>query len=68
MEYMIQFQNNFTQSIDRLEVQMSQLINTYRKEKTLPYQYLTNPDITNPIDLAQESWYFENKFNFTTIS
>jgi len=58
---MIQSQNDFTQCIDRLEARMSQLINNYRKEKTLPYQYLTNPDISNPIDLVQESCCFRNQ-------
>ena len=60
MKYMIQSQNDFTQYIDRLEEKMNQLINTYRNEKTLPYQYLTSSDISNPINLAQESCYFEN--------
>ena len=40
---------------------------TYRNEKTLPYQSLTNPDISNPIDMAQESWCFENNFNQYSI-
>jgi len=52
MEDIIQIQNFVTQSIDRLEAQMSQLINTYRKEETLPYQYLTNPNISSLINLA----------------
>ena len=38
MECMIQSQNDFTQSIDRLEAKMS-LLNTYRNEETLLYQY-----------------------------
>ena len=58
---MIQTQNFVTQSIDRLNAQMSQLVNIYRNEKTLSYQYLTNPDIPNPIDLIQESWCFGNQ-------
>jgi len=49
-----------TQSIDRLEAKISQLVNIYRNEEPLPYQYLTNVDISNPIDLAQESC-FENQ-------
>jgi len=52
MKTLIQVQNTFNQDINRLEVQMSQLINTYRNDKTLSYQYLANPDIFNPIDLA----------------
>ena len=60
MEYMIQSQNDFTQFIDKLEARMSKLVNTHRNEKTLPYQYSTNPDISNPINLAQESCYFGN--------
>jgi len=35
--------------------------NTCRNVKTLPYQSLTNPDISNPIDLAQKLWWFENQ-------
>ena len=49
-----QFQNFFTQSIDRLETQLSQLVNVHRNEKTCSYQPLTNPDILNSIDLDQE--------------
>ena len=37
------------------------MTNIYRNEEPLPYQYLTNPDISNPIDLAQESCCFENQ-------
>jgi len=37
------------------------LANIYRTEEPLPYQYLTNPDISNPIDLAQELCCFENQ-------
>jgi len=40
---------------------MSQLVNTNRNDKTLPYQYLTNHDISNSIDLAEESCCFENQ-------
>ena len=36
------------------------MANTYRNKETLPYQSLTNPDISNPIDLAQELWCSEN--------
>ena len=61
MEYMIQNQNSFTQSIDRLEAKISQLGNIYRKEKTISHQYLTNSAISNPIDLAQDSCYFRNQ-------
>jgi len=61
MEDMIQTQNFITQSIIRLEIQMSELVNAYRNEKTLPYQLLANPDISNPIDLTQESWCFRNQ-------
>ena len=35
-------QNFITQSINRLEAQMSELVNAYRNEKTLPYQFLSN--------------------------
>ena len=39
VENMIQTQNFVTKSIDRLNAQMSQLVNTYRDEKTLPYKF-----------------------------
>ena len=52
IEALIQIQNTFNQDFNRLEAQASQLVNTYRNEKSLPYQYLTNLDIFNPIDLA----------------
>jgi len=69
MEDMIQTQNFVIQSINRLEAQMSQLVNTIndKNEKTLPYQSLTILDISNPIDLAQESWCF-GSFNQNSIS
>jgi len=63
MEDMIQTQNFITQFIDRLEAQMSELVNAYRNGKTLSYQSLTNPDVSNPIDLTQESYYFENQYS-----
>ena len=37
------------------------------EEKTLSYQFLTIPDTSNLIDLAQESWCFES-FNQYSIS
>ena len=40
---------------------MSELVNAYRNEKPLPYQTLTNPNISNPIDPIQESWCFGNQ-------
>ena len=58
---MIQTQNFIIQSIVRLEAQMSELVKAYRSEKTLPYQSLTNPDMSNPIALAQKSWCFGNQ-------
>ena len=43
---MIQCQNDFTQPINRLEAQMSHLVNTIsdRNEETLPPQFLTIPN------------------------
>ena len=61
MKDMIQIQNFVTQSIDRLNAQMRQLVNTYKNKKTLHYQSLTNPHISNPIDLAQDSYCFGNQ-------
>ena len=52
MENLIQSENDFTQSINRLEAQMSRLINIGkdRNEKTLPNTLLTIPDFSNHID------------------
>ena len=52
MKDMIQTKNFVAQFINILEAQMSQLINAYRNEKTLPYQFLTNLDISNAIVLV----------------
>jgi len=40
---------------------LSQLINIYRNEKTLSYQPLTNLNISNSIDLTQDSCYSRNQ-------
>jgi len=40
---------------------MSELVNAYRNEETLSNQLLTDPDISNSIDLAQESCCFGNQ-------
>jgi len=61
MEALIQIQNIFNQDIITLEAQISQVSNTYKNEETLSYQSLTNPDISNPIDLVKESWCFGNQ-------
>jgi len=51
-ESALQFQKSSAQSINRLETQLSQLVNIYRNEETLSYQPLTNSDISNSIDLT----------------
>jgi len=58
MEDPIQSQNDFTQSINRLKVQMSHLVNTMndKNEKTLLNTLLTIPNFLNYIDRNQESW------------
>jgi len=43
------------------------LVNIYKNEETLSYQPLTNPDISNFIDLTQNSYCFENKDSHTPI-
>ena len=54
-------QKSSTQSINRLEQQLSQLVNIYRNEEALSYQPLANSDISNSIDLIQDSCCFENQ-------
>jgi len=58
MENLIQTENNFFQSIDRLEAQMSRYINIVkdRNEETLPNICSTIPDCPNHIDRNEESW------------
>ena len=64
-ESALQFQKSSSQSIDRFEIQLSQLVNIYRNEKTLSYQPLTNSDISNSINLTHESCYFGNQDSYT---
>ena len=61
-----QLKKSSSQSIDRLETQLSQLIKIHRNDETLSYQLLTNLDIFNSIDLTQDSYCFENQDPFTT--
>ena len=58
MKNLIQSENNFFQSINRLEAQMSHLINRVkdRNEKTLPSPCLTIPNCPSHIDENQKSW------------
>jgi len=57
MENLIQFGNNFTQSINRLEAQISCLINIVkdRNEKTLSNTFSTIPDCPSHLDRNQKS-------------
>jgi len=63
----LQFQNPSSQSIDRLETQLRQLVNIYRNEETLSYQPLTNSAIRNSTDLTQDSCCFGNQDSYTPI-
>jgi len=58
MKNLIQFENNFLQSINRLEAQISRLINIVksRNGKTLPNTSSTISNCPNQIDRNQESW------------
>ena len=58
MKNLIQFKNNFNQSINRLEAQMSRLLNIMkqRNEENLPNTYSTIPDCLSHIDNNEESW------------
>ena len=40
---------------------MSKLVNIYRNEETLSYQPLTNSDISNSINLTQDSYCVRNQ-------
>ena len=58
MKNLIQSENNFSQSIDRLEAQMIRYINIVKdsNEKTLPNTCSTIPDCPSHIDRNEESW------------
>jgi len=60
-ESALQFQKSSAQSINRLETQLSQLVNIYKNEKIFSYQPLTNSDISNSIDLTQDCCYCGNQ-------
>jgi len=56
-EDLIQFRNNVTQSLNRLEVKVSHLVNIINEnnEETLPNTFFTILDSPSHID--EESWY-----------
>ena len=58
MKNLIQSENDFLQSINRLEAQISCLINMVKdkNEETLPNTSSTILDCPNHIDRNQESW------------
>jgi len=69
MKNMIQSENYFSQSLNKLETQMSHLINImkYRNEETLPNTCLTILNCPSHIDENQESWCLGD-FNQESIS
>ena len=66
---MIQSAKNFSQSVNRLEAQMSRLLNKIiqRNEETLPNTCLIIPDYPSHINNNEESWYLGD-FNQESIS
>ena len=60
-ESALQFQKSSSESVNRLETQLSQLVSIYRNEETLSYQSLTNSAMPNATDLTQDSCHFENQ-------
>ena len=69
MKNLIQFENNFNKSVNRLEAQMSRLLNKIiqRNEETLPNTCLIIPDYPSHINNNEESWYLGD-FNQESIS
>ena len=59
-ESALQFQKSSSQSIDRLESQLSKLVNICKNEETLSSPPLTNPNISNSINLTHDSCCFGN--------
>ena len=66
MEVLIQCQNDFNQSINKVE--LDQLYNPIIdiNEEPLPNSFFTIPDFSSHIDKTQESWCLEN-FNQDSI-
>ena len=58
MKNLIQSENDFFQSVNRLEAQMSRLINIVKdkNEKALPNTFFIILDCPNYIDRKEESW------------
>ena len=58
MKNLIQSENDFSKSVNRLEAQMSRLINIVkdRNEKTLPNIFLTIPDYPSHLYRSEKSW------------
>ena len=69
MKNLIQSDNDFTQSINRLETQISRLINIVKdkNKKTLPNICSTISDCPSYIEWNEESWCFED-FDQDSIS
>jgi len=58
MKNLVQSENYFSQSLNRLEVQMSRLINIVKDRNALPNTCSTIPDCPSYIDKNEESWCF----------
>jgi len=72
MKNLIQFENDFFQSVNRLEAQMSHLINTVKDRKTLPNTFSTIPDFPSHINGNKESWclgdFNQEQFHHTNLN
>ena len=60
-ESLLQYQKSHAESVNRVEEQLSQLVNILRNEETLSYQPLTNSAMPNSIDMTQDSCHFGNQ-------
>ena len=64
-ESALQFQKSSSQSIDRLETQLSKLVNIYKNEESLTSPPLANSNISNTINLTHDSCWFGNQNSYT---
>ena len=59
-ESLLQYQKTRAESFNKVDEQLSQLVNIYRNEETLSYQPLTNSIMPHSIDMTQDSCHFGN--------
>jgi len=67
-ESLLQYQKTRAESFNKVDEQLSQLVNIYRNEETLSYQPLTNSTMPHSIDMTQDSYHFGNQDSISACS